>query len=97
MAHQVAQDRFAQMDMNRDMQRAQNITNAAQGASNSLMSAASALGQSSAGTANLGGGSNNGVPKEVVATNGNVRQFNELKNVADQQHYLDKISQTAGY
>lgn len=68
MAHQAAQDRFAQMDMNRDMQRAQNITNAAQGASNSLMSAASALGQSSAGTANLGGGSNNGVPVTTETT-----------------------------
>lgn len=37
--HRQAQDKFAQMDMQRDMQRAQNITNAASQASNALMTA----------------------------------------------------------
>ena len=52
--HRQAQKEYAQMDMQRDMQRAQNITQAAQGASNAMMSAAGALGGGS-----LKGGSNN--------------------------------------
>lgn len=59
--HRAAQESYAQMDMNREMQRAQNITQAAQGASNAIMSAASAIDQTNAG-ASLIGGSNKGVP-----------------------------------
>jgi hypothetical protein len=55
--HQQAQEKFAQMDINREMQRAQNITQASQGASNALLSAAGAL----AGAQSLKGGSNGGV------------------------------------
>lgn len=61
--HRQAEQNFAQMDMNREMQRAQNITNAAQNASNAIMSAAGALEQTGASKVNLGGGSNNSVPK----------------------------------
>ena len=61
--HRQAQNQFAQMDMAREMQRAQNITNAAQGASNALMSVGSAVDQASTRSANLQGGSNNSVPK----------------------------------
>ena len=57
--HRQAQANFAQMDMAREQQRAQNITQAAQGASNAIMSAAGALAQ-----ANLKGGSNNSTPVE---------------------------------
>jgi hypothetical protein len=58
--HRQAQEKFAQMDMNRELQRAQNITNAAQGASNAIMSVAGAVDQTSAKAPNLQGGSNNG-------------------------------------
>ena len=57
--HRQAQNQFAQMDMAREMQRAQNITNAAQSASNALMSVGSAVDQASTRSANLQGGSNN--------------------------------------
>lgn len=59
--HRQAEQQFAQMDMNREMQRAQNITNAAQQASNAIMSAAGAVDQANAAKASLQGGSNNGV------------------------------------
>lgn len=62
--HMKNQERFAQMDMSREMQRAQNITNAAQQASNAIMSAAGAVEQASAAkTPSLQGGSNNSTPK----------------------------------
>ena len=57
--HRQAEAQFAQMDMNRELQRAQNITNAAQSASNAIMSAGAAVDQASAAKASLGGGSNN--------------------------------------
>lgn len=57
--HRQAEQNFAQMDMNREMQRAQNITNAAQGASNAIMSAAGAIEQAGAAKTNLAGGGNN--------------------------------------
>jgi hypothetical protein len=75
--HRQAQERYAQMDMAREQQRAQNITQAAQGASNALISMAGAASQaSSTAKPNLNGGSNggeiiNGTPdssKEVITT-----------------------------
>ena len=57
--HMRNQQNFAQMDMNREMQRAQNITNAAQAASNAMMSVGAAVDQASAAKADLSGGSNN--------------------------------------
>ena len=60
--HRQAEQQFAQMDMNREMQRAQNITNAAQNASNAIMSAGAAIEQGSAKAPSLQGGSNNGTP-----------------------------------
>ena len=56
--HRQAEAQFAQMDMNREMQRAQNITNAAQNASNAIMQGASAFENSTS----LKGGSNNSTP-----------------------------------
>lgn len=56
--HRQAEQNFAQMDMNREMQRAQNITNAAQNASNAIMAAGIAL-DTPAGTT-LTGGNNKG-------------------------------------
>lgn len=58
--HRAAEAQFAQMDMNREMQRAQNITNAAGAASNAIMSTAGAIDQAATSHANLAGGSNNG-------------------------------------
>ena len=59
--HQQSQQKFAQMDMQREMGRAQNITQAAQGASNALISAAGALGSAQS----LKGGNNGGVSSGV--------------------------------
>ena len=59
--HRQTEQQFAQMDMQREMQRAQNITNAAQQASNALISAGTAIEQGSKAPS-LQGGSNNGKP-----------------------------------
>ena len=56
--HQQAQDKFAQMDMNRESQRAANISNAAQNASNMFMTLGSAVDQTTPRTTNLAGGGN---------------------------------------
>jgi hypothetical protein len=66
--HRKAEAQFAQMDMAREQQRAQNITNAASAASNAMMSIGSAVDQASAKTPNLNGGSNNGVSVGDVAS-----------------------------
>lgn len=57
--HQQSRDNFAKMDMQRHETNAQYITNASQNASNAMLTAASVLGQDSASTSNLAGGSNN--------------------------------------
>ena len=70
--HMQAQQRFAEMDMNREMQRAQSITDAASQASNAIMSAGAAIGSASsqapkASTPNLvKTGSNNSIVKTTV-------------------------------
>lgn len=56
--HRQSQERFAQMDMERENQRAQAISNASAQASNAMFTAAAALGQSSKGTDLKGGGNN---------------------------------------
>jgi hypothetical protein len=66
--HEKAQARFAQMDMNREMQRAQNISNAAQSASNAIMQAGAAIDQASVKPTNLQGGSNNSTPVTTETT-----------------------------
>ena len=58
--HRQAEAQFAQMDMNREMQRAQNITNAAQQASNAMIAAGSAVDQMNAAKVDVAGSSNNG-------------------------------------
>lgn len=60
--HQQNRERFAQMDMQREQQRAQSITDAAQGASNAIMGIAGAVEQASASKPSLGGASNNSQP-----------------------------------
>lgn len=59
--HRAAEQQFGQMDMNRELQRAQNISNAASSASNAIMNAGAALEQGSVKAPSLQGGSNNGV------------------------------------
>lgn len=66
--HRQAGQQFAQMDMDRELQRAQNITAAGQQASNAMMSAAGVLssaGQGNSSKANLSGGSNNSIKVKV--------------------------------
>ena len=62
--HQQNLANFAQMDMNRELQRAQNITNAAQNASNALFSAGATL-DTMGEKPDLTGGSNNSKPAGV--------------------------------
>lgn len=57
--HRQTQQQFAQMDMAREQQRAQAITQAAQNASNAIMNAGIAVDQAGIGNTNLVGGSNN--------------------------------------
>ena len=57
--HMQNEQRFAQQRQAEQMQRAQNITNAAQSASNAMISIGSAVDQASTRSANLNGGSNN--------------------------------------
>ena len=63
--HRAAEQQFAQQDINREMQRANNIKEAAQGASNAIFSAAGSLVDGAAGATsaskvpNLAGASNN--------------------------------------
>ena len=64
--HMQNEQKFAQQRQAEQMQRAQNITNAAQAASNAMMSIGSAVDQASTRSTNLQGGSNNG--KEIAAT-----------------------------
>lgn len=69
--HQQNQSKFAQMDVNRELQRSQNISNAAQGMSNAMMSAASAVaGAQAQNKPSLAGGNNSGkvVEKPVTPT-----------------------------
>ena len=58
--HMQNEQRFAQQRQAEQMQRAQNITNAAQGASNAMMAIGGAVDQASVKTPNLQGGYNNG-------------------------------------
>lgn len=70
--HRQAEANFANMDMQRSMQKAQDITNAGQQASNALMSTAGAL-----SSTNLKGGSNNSTPTTtaVAGENGYVNVY----------------------
>ena len=65
--HRQAEAQFAQMDMNREMQRAQNITNAAQQASNAMIAAGSAVDQMNAAKVDVAGSNNNGKVVEAPA------------------------------
>jgi hypothetical protein len=95
MAHQVAQDRFAQMDMNRDMQRAQNITNATQQASNAIMQMGSAFSDSTS----LAGGSNKSVgftPAEVerpTQSTPSPMETYQNASAAEQEHFRRAVMQ----
>lgn len=57
--HRQNQERFADQNIQIQNQRAANITQAAQGASNAMLSMAGALGENTSGGNNLQGGSNN--------------------------------------
>jgi len=78
--HRQAEAQFAQMDMNREMQRAQNITNAAQQASNAMIAAGSAVDQMNAAKVNVNGSSNNSevVSKPVETTTAKVGGSNNI-------------------
>ena len=89
--HRAAESRFAAMDMQREMQRGQNIANVASAASNAMLQAGSAL----AGSTSLKGSSNQStsVAKSAANTsdivkssggNGPAVQMNNMNSTADQ-------------
>lgn len=87
--HEAAQQRFTQMDMNREMNRAQSIQNAAQGASNALMSAAGAVEQMNAAKVNLNGASNNGTDINQAVTQAQIDSASKvgMQRIADNTEY----------
>ena len=88
--HRNAQERYTQMDMNRELNRAQNITNAAQNMSNAMMQAASVIdgAKQQAGTNNvsLQGGSNAGVDKSSL----NSLESSMKKQIADEYDAISR-------
>ena len=88
--HRNAQERYTQMDMNRELNRAQNITNAAQNMSNAMMQAASGIdgAKQQAGTNNvsLQGGSNAGVDKSSL----NSLESSMKKQIADEYDAISR-------
>ena len=87
--HRQAESQFAQMDMNRDLQRAQNITNAGQAASNALISAGAAIDQAGAGKTSLQGGSNGGVEHTTPL---NIPQDKPDNGVVNLQSNFDNVA-----
>ena len=98
--HRQAENQFGQMDMQREMQRAQNITNAAQAASNAIMSAGAAIEQGSAKAPSLQGGSNNGTPVSTPAVDfAEIRANNPYyasMSDADIMAHMEKMNATGG-
>jgi hypothetical protein len=72
--HMQNEQRFAQQRQAEQLQRAQNITNAAQSASNAMMSIGSAVDQASAKAPNLSGGGNNSKVVMPSATTDVIKQ-----------------------
>lgn len=77
-AHRAAQSQFAQMDMNRELTRAQNITNAAQQASNALIGAGAAL----EGSVDLTGGKNKSKDLGQMMADEQTKLMEDLSNPA---------------
>lgn len=76
-AHMANQKQFAQMDIQRENQRAANITSAAQQASNALISAGAAIEQANTRGVNLTGGSNNSIEKSVTKMDSELGKFGQ--------------------
>lgn len=88
--HRQAESQFAQQDMAREQLRAQNITQAAQGASNAITSAAGTIDQVSNQPVNLNGGGNNSVNvRDLAAVDGAKDAVAGMKEaVSDDQRRL---------
>lgn len=95
--HEQNQQRFAQQDIALSNQRAQNITNAAQQASNALMSIGSAIDQASVAKTNLGGGGNNSVTfdpapvEKPSSAPASPAEMYQNATAAQQEHFRNKI------
>lgn len=72
--HQQMRSQFAQQNAALEMQKAQDITNATQQASNAMMTAAGALGQGSVTNKNLAGASNNSKVKIDTPANASANE-----------------------
>ena len=94
--HRQAQERYAQMDMAREQQRAQNITQAAQGASNALISMAGAVSQAGTAKADLNGGSNNSTSAPSTTTGETSTIYNNPA-MADKLRALEETDAMNGW
>lgn len=82
--HRQNQERFADQNIQIQNQRAANITQAAQGASNAIMSAGAAVDQAMAGNVSLQGGSNNSsLFKADPSRNNAYKAVSEMRTTAN--------------
>ena len=98
--HRQAEAQFAQMDMQREQQRANNITQAAQGASNAILGAAGAIEQAGVQKTNLAGGYNNSTPAPTPAPTTEAKPIEmangETLDSQTAQDRIDKYNATLG-
>ena len=96
--HRNAQEGYTQMDMNRELNRAQNITNAAQNMSNAMMQTASVIdgAKQQAGTNNvsLQGGSNGGMVTEPQHLGGTIGMKADLYTPEQIRKYEEEMGYT---
>ena len=98
--HEQNQQRFAQQDIALSNQRAQNITTAAQQASNALMSIGSAIEQGTMAKQSMIGGSNNSTTADKTVDYDAIRSNNQYyANMSDDDiaYHMQKIGRTSGY
>ena len=89
--HRQAEQNFAKMDMERELTRAQNITTAAQNASNAMMAAGSGIDAANAKT-NLTGGSNNGKIPDFKIGSGDPAVLGESIGTSYRQYSPDELA-----
>lgn len=96
--HRQAEAKFAQMDMDRETTRAQNITNAASAASNALMSVGAAVEQASVKKPDLVGAGNNSkvveYPQQATVPVGSLSDGHQP--IYEDADTLKRLMQSAG-
>lgn len=95
--HQANRQKYMQMDMQREMNRANSITQAAGAASNAMMSLGSAIDQSNVSNTNLSGGSNESIAfnppvvEKKADTQMTPMQIYENATDAEKEHFRNAL------